>query len=131
MIADKQLCCGKMSVVNVKVANIRKEGYRDLQTWMSNENNIYIGRAGIVFIDKQRFPKEASPWANPFKVGEGKGKHTREEAVKLYEGFVRDRIKDPKWKEELLKLKGKNLGCWCSPEPCHGDVLMKIIEELV
>ncbi len=32
-------------------------------------------------------------------------------------------------KEELMKLKGKNLGCWCKPEGCHGDVLIKILEE--
>jgi hypothetical protein len=27
-------------------------------------------------------------------------------------------------------MYGKNLGCWCKPEKCHGDILIKIIEEL-
>ena len=25
-------------------------------------------------------------------------------------------------------MKGKNLGCWCNPEPCHGDVLLELID---
>jgi hypothetical protein len=24
---------------------------------------------------------------------------------------------------KLPELRGKALGCWCAPEPCHGDVL--------
>jgi len=26
-------------------------------------------------------------------------------------------------------MKGKNLGCWCFPEPCHGNVLLELIDE--
>ena len=29
----------------------------------------------------------------------------------------------------LLVLKGKVLGCWCKPGPCHGDVLARIANE--
>ena len=54
-----------MSVVNCKVKYIRPE-YTNLKIWMEDGNNIYIGRAGVVFIDKQRFPKSASKFANPF-----------------------------------------------------------------
>jgi len=25
-------------------------------------------------------------------------------------------------------MKGKNIGCWCFPEPCHGDVLLELID---
>ena len=66
-----------MSVINCKVKFIRPQ-YDNLREWMEDENNIYIGRAGVVFIDKVRFPKQASPFANPFKVG----KHgTRDEVI--------------------------------------------------
>ncbi len=121
-----------MSVVNVKVANLRKSEPRreNLREWMKDEENVYIGRAGIVFIDNVRFPKESSIWANPYKVGDKKGQYEREESLKLYENYIREKIKGSEsMKEELLKLKGKNLGCWCKPEGCHGDVLMKILEE--
>jgi hypothetical protein len=44
-----------MSVVNCKVKYIRPE-YNNLKEWMNNPNNVYIGREGVVFIDKKRFP---------------------------------------------------------------------------
>ena len=52
-----------MSVVNVKVKFIRPR-YENLSEWMKDENNVYIGRAGIVFIEKVRFPKIKSEWLN-------------------------------------------------------------------
>ncbi|KKK75877.1 hypothetical protein LCGC14_2869340 [marine sediment metagenome] len=74
---------------------------------------IYIGRP--------------SKWGNPFKVGiHGK----RGECIELY----RDWIHQPKQKELFdaaqKELKGKVLGCWCSPNPCHGDVLKEIVDSL-
>lgn len=32
--------------------------------------------------------------------------------------------------ESLKSLRGKILGCWCKPQQCHGDTLVKLIEEL-
>ena len=45
-----------MSVANCKVKYIRPK-YNNLKEWMEDEQNIYIGRLGIVFINKVRFPK--------------------------------------------------------------------------
>lgn len=117
-----------MSLVNCKVEFIRPK-YKNLEEWVNDSNNAYIGRGGVVFVNKQRFPKEASIWANPFKVGNKEGQYTREEAIRLYEVHVRKLIQDPEKKAELMKLKGKNLGCWCAPEPCHGNILLKLIQE--
>ncbi len=94
---------------------------------MSDPNNVYVGRAGVVFVEKQRFPKVASIWANPFKVGD----HTREEAIRLYEAYIRNKIRTEYGVEKLLELRGKHLGCWCAPEPCHADVLLRLIDEAV
>ena len=30
---------------------------------------------------------------------------------------------------EIPLLVGKTLGCWCKPNPCHGDVLVKLVQE--
>ena len=30
---------------------------------------------------------------------------------------------------EIPLLAGKTLGCWCKPNPCHGDVLVKLVQE--
>ena len=115
-----------MSVVNVKVKYIRPE-YENLKEWMSNENNSYIGRSGIVFIKEKRFPTTSSIFANPYKVGRD---GTRNEVIEKYELYIRDRIeKENDIKQALLNLKGKTLGCWCKPEACHGDILLRLIEE--
>lgn len=120
-----------MSVVNCKVNSIRPLGYENLKEWMADENNVYIGRAGIVFITttnttiKERFPKTSSLFANPFKIGKD---GTRDEVLMKYESYITARLdNDMKLRQELLNLKGKTLGCWCHPEPCHGNVLIKLI----
>ncbi len=112
-----------MSVVNCKVAFLRPR-YQNLQEWINDPNNVYVGRAGIVFIENQRFPKQGSEWANPFKIG----KLTRDEVLVLYEQWIRQKIKK-EGTQGLLALKGKTLGCWCAPEPCHADILLKLIQE--
>lgn len=112
-------------VVNVKVENIRPE-YKDLECWMKNKDNIYIGRRGIVFINNKRFPEEDSVWCNPFKIN---ASSDREDVIKKYELYIKKRLQsEPGLVNELLKLKKKNLGCWCYPEGCHGDVLIKMIK---
>ena len=113
-------------VVNVRVTNIRPK-YKNLKDWCEDPANVYIGRGGIVFIDGQRYPPVWSKWANPFKVGQDD--MPREEAIKRYKLFIENKF-GTQLKEELQKLKGKNLGCWCKPEPCHGDILKSMIEEL-
>lgn len=116
----------KTNVVDVHVNNIRPK-FKNLKEWMGDQNNIYIGRGGIVFIDKQRFPKEDSIWCNPYKIN---SENNREKVLKLYEKYIREKIKKENLNSKLLELKGKNLGCWCKPEPCHGDILVKLIEEV-
>lgn len=115
-----------MNLVCVKVKNIRPE-YGNLKEWMEGENNLYIGRAGVVFVkegDKKfRWPKKDSKWHNPFKVGKD---GTREEVIEKYAEYIMEKMTDDDFKE----LKGKTLGCWCSPEPCHGDVLIDMVELL-
>lgn len=115
------------SVVNVRVSNIRdRDGYQNLKEWCEDENNIYIGRKGVVFIDKQRYPKEDSIWANPFKIDD---QNTREKVIHKYRKYIIRKIKKENLWDELQNLKGKKLGCWCHPKLCHGDVLIDLINE--
>lgn len=113
-----------MSVVNCKVKFIRPQ-YKNLKEWIEDENNVYIGRAGIVFIENERFPKKSSPFCNIFKIGKD---GTRKEVLDKYKTYITEKInKNKTLHDDLLKLKGKKLGCWCHPEPCHGDILMDIL----
>lgn len=136
-------------VVNVKVKFIRPEGYDNLREWCDDPRNVYIGRRGVVFIKgsrgkKYRYPPRDSKWSNPFKMKkmprgeaeaagrEAKRRYERKERARVireYEGYIREKILEDPDTYRLRELKGKNLGCWCAPEPCHGDVLMKLMEE--
>lgn len=51
---------------------------------------------------------------------------TRQEAIEKYETYIRSR---PDLIAALGSLRGKTLGCWCRPKSCHGDVLIRLIEE--
>ncbi len=71
--------------------------------------DVYIGRP--------------SKWGNPFAIGKD---GTREEVIRKYEVWIRGQ---PKLLSDLHELAGKILGCWCVPNACHGDVLIKLVEE--
>ena len=116
-------------VVNVKVSYIRPK-YDDLKQWCEDRNNLYIGRRGIVFIKdesgtKKRFPSIDSPWANPFKLN--KDSSNLDEVLVKYEEYIKNQISTGK--VNLKELEGKNLGCWCKPSSCHGDILLKLLDE--
>ena len=119
-----------MRVVNCKVKYLRPR-YNNLKEWVEDESNVYIGRAGVVFIEngegkKERYPKKASIFANPFKTGKD---GTRAEVLRKYKEHILEKLKNGDLaRAELSRLRGKTLGCWCKPEPCHGDVLVELTE---
>lgn len=69
-------------------------------------HDVYIGRPSI--------------WGNPFVIGRD---GSRAEVIAKYEAWLG---KQPKLLAKLSELRGKVLGCWCSPEACHGDVLARL-----
>lgn len=79
--------------------------------------DIYIGRP--------------SKWGNPFShlprsAAEVKV-NSREQAIACYEEYL---LQNPGLLEEARReLKGKVLGCWCHPKPCHGDVLVRLVND--
>lgn len=79
--------------------------------------DVYIGRPHPFF-------PEGSPFFNPYKIGKD---GTRNEVLALYEIYLRN---SPKLLELIMTLEGKTLGCWCKPKKCHGDVILKLINEL-
>lgn len=91
------------------VVNIHKNHHYDT----------YIGRG------------RGSIWGNPFshlpdtlaqyKVA------TREEAISKYAEWIQTQ---PALLSQLPTLKGKVLGCWCLPAPCHGDILAKLADAI-
>jgi len=115
-----------MSVISCKVYHLRP-GYHTIIEWLQHPDHVYIGRKGIVFIKGERFPIYDSIWTTPYKIGRD---GTRAEVVQKYETLMRAKLAvDKELRQALMQLEGKVLGCWCAPEPCHGHVLLKLIEE--
>jgi len=84
-----------------------------------NDYDVYIGRG--------KCPKtgQYSKWRNPFVEGvDG----TRDEVIEKYEQKLRN---DQELLDSLHELKGKVLGCWCYPKRCHGEVLVKLVNEFL
>lgn len=71
--------------------------------------DIYIGRP--------------SKWGNPFEIGKD---GDRDEVIFKYHEWIKTQ---PHLLNSLNELKGKTLGCWCSPKRCHGDILGQLINE--
>ena len=111
------------TVVNVKVANIRPK-YQNLKEWIEDDKNVYIGRKGVVFINGKRYPMINSIWHNPYKIDKN---NTRKEVIEKYKTYITEKIKRENLQIELEKLRNKQLGCWCKPLCCHGDVLLELI----
>ena len=64
-----------------------------------------------------------SDWGNPFEMGKD---GSRDEVCNNYEyHFLPYK---PGLLNKVSSLKGKALGCWCAPEKCHCDSLVKIIK---
>ena len=112
-------------VVNVRVAELRKRGYKNIKEWMANENNIYIGRnmrIGIGNGEWAYLPK--SKFHNPIKCSLDS---ERKDIVVKYEKYARKTFKF----SDLEELRGKNIGCWCHPKECHGDILVQLFKEMI
>ena len=66
---------------------------------------VYIGRG--------------SPWGNPYVIG----KHgTRDEVIDRFKEKVLPTL-------DLEPLIGKDLVCFCKPQRCHGDEIIKYMKE--
>jgi hypothetical protein len=115
-------------VVNVKVANLRKRNPKcdNLLDWLDNDACLYIGRDMSYYVDGAY----KSKWHNPYKVAKP-GKiyktgtyYSLDESLILYE----EHVKNSSLVNDLEELRGKELGCWCKPNRCHGDILVKLLE---
>jgi hypothetical protein len=75
--------------------------------------DVYIGRP--------------SKWGNPFSHKDGTLAKFRvasvDEAISSYEEWIHTQ---PDLLADLHELRGKVLGCWCAPNACHGDVLVRM-----
>lgn len=87
--------------MNTRVVNVRKE-----------RSDVYIGRP--------------SKYGNQYRIGvDG----DREKVVRLYRLWFFHPMQAQLREEARRELKGKRLGCYSHPLPCHGDVLAAYVDE--
>lgn len=85
---------------------------------MSNPNVVHCKKDKFdVYIGRP------SKWGNPFTIGKD---GTREEVIEKYKEWLMNSDLVEAAKKEL---KGMTLGCWCSPNACHGDFLYELANE--
>ena len=68
--------------------------------------DVYIGRP--------------SKWGNPFTIGRD---GSRAVVIDKYRNWL---LTQPKLMMQIDELRGKTLGCWCTPKACHGNVLANL-----
>lgn len=91
-----------------RVVNIRKEAY-----------DVYIGRAGHGM---------DGYFGNPFRLGPGM---TRGDTLDNYRKYFYRRLNtDEEFRRRIGELQGKTLGCFCKPNPCHGDIIKEYLDRM-
>lgn len=101
----KRLTAGETVVVSLRI-------HQNLIAW-ADDRGLYER------IDRR------TPWGNPFELpADG----DRDTVIANYEQHYLPY--KPSLLARLHELKGKALGCWCVPEPCHGDILKNGADEL-
>lgn len=94
-----------IKILITRVVNIKKElKYSGAKSTPEYE---YIGRG--------------SKWGNPYSLF-AEGGDLNEVIRKYKYDFDYDKSPNRK-KDDVYMLAGKRLGCFCKPDPCHGDVL--------
>lgn len=96
-----------------KVVNLRRERY-----------DVYIGRA------RSTGPNRDGYFGNPFVLPTTRARPAdRAAAIANYRTYLERRVAtDEAFRARVLELRGKTLGCFCKPAPCHGDELVAWIE---
>ncbi len=75
--------------------------------------DVYIGRG--------------SPFGNPFVIGKD---GDRQQVIEKYRKLFLWKVNhDEKFKRQVEALRGKTLGCFCKPAPCHGDVIVEYLSK--
>ena len=85
------------------VVNVYAEEFKD------RAYDVYIGRGSV--------------WGNPYIIGTH---GDRAAVIEQYRVYLHDH---PELLAKVPLLRGKRLGCYCAPKPCHGDILAALADQ--
>jgi hypothetical protein len=113
----------------MKVGNGKTTGF-------IGEDKIYIGRAN------KSYKLPASPLANPFAIGKQGDRKTviQKYRVWLWQSvkYYLDTREITPVVQELMNIANRvkngediTLICWCSPQECHGDIIIRCVNWMI
>lgn len=105
---------GPCRVVSIRTADLRKRGIQNFIEWSRRPDAFYVGRRVRAVIGTYD-----SVWRNTFPVSLG-----RDECIAMYKNDLQRVLER---RVSLDDLAGMELGCWCFPKACHGDVLADLV----
>lgn len=83
----------------------------------TKDYDVYIGRGG---------QGKDGYFGNPFRLSP---EESRGATLERYKTYFNNRIaNDPEFKQRVLLLKDKTLGCFCKPHACHGDIIAEWLD---
>jgi hypothetical protein len=84
--------------------------------------DIYIGRYS------SKLKLSESIFHNPYHIGKD---GDRFEVIEKYKKYFYERlVSDHSFYLAVRSLKGKTLGCYCKPQPCHGDIIAEYLNDI-
>lgn len=93
----------------------------NIKTKVVNMNGEYGD--DVVRIDR------STQFGNKFRLKKDGGEYSREESIQAYRKWFLNKIKsDVNFRKSVEELRGETLGCWCKPQPCHGDVIVEYLD---
>jgi hypothetical protein len=109
------------TVVASVTGDRKKQRYLHLLEWADMRGSyVYVGRQ-VRWAGENPYVRGPYDWRNPYKLGH---EADRAQIISRYETeYLRNR---PDLLQRLPELRGKVLGCWCAPLPCHADVLARL-----
>lgn len=119
MSSTNQTNTNQTTVVSVKKAELKKRGISDFKEWNEQKDTVYIGRNMSFYVKGTN----KSKWHNPYSAK----KYGLERCLELYREYITN---NTELLGQLDELKGMELGCWCKPNRCHGDILVELVNKL-
>lgn len=79
----------------------------------TDKYDVYCGRGSLT--------------GNPYEIGiDG----TRDQVIDRFHKWFNFLLKSKVFRDELKKLKGKRLGCFCKPLRCHCEIIADYLDNL-
>jgi len=121
--------------VNMMIGNVSSDYLKKMrmtfQQICEQENVIYMGRADVIRTPLgEAVPQQNSPWYIPLPYDcPYRQVHNKSEVVRILDAIERGEPQEtpPKY----LELRGKMMLCTCMPYPCHCEVYVEVVRELL